>query len=236
MILQPAGGVSASDGPGGSDDSSKSTTQIAASDLQNARDKADQRANRSTRSSTSAGSASKPSTGKHAADPKAEAAELAAWEKKQASQRSAIRAATSGNKQVISRNIQFTKPVLGYRLSEPFGAGGSLWSAKHTGQDFAAPSGTEIRAVGAGEITDMEFSGAYGKRTKLRLDDGTEIWYCHQSAFKASVGDKVQAGELIGYVGTTGNSTGPHLHLEVRPGGGGPIDPMPWLREHGIDV
>ncbi len=68
----------------------------------------------------------------------------------------------------------------------------------------------------------------------LTLEDGTEIWYCHQSAFNVSVGDTVRAGELIGYVGSTGHVTGPHLHLEVRPGGGDPVDPDAALRQHGV--
>ena len=68
----------------------------------------------------------------------------------------------------------------------------------------------------------------------VTLDDGTEIWYCHQNAFGVSVGDVVRPGEQIGYVGATGNVTGPHLHLEVRPGGGDPVDPYAALVHHGL--
>ena len=68
----------------------------------------------------------------------------------------------------------------------------------------------------------------------MTLDDGTEIWYCHQTSFAVSGGETVRAGELIGYVGSTGNVTGPHLHLEVRPGGGDPVDPYAALVVHGV--
>lgn len=124
-------------------------------------------------------------------------------------------------------------PLDGYRLTATFGEYG-LWSSYHTGLDFAAPSGTPLRAVTNAVVTSAGSDGAYGNKTVLTLEDGTEIWYCHQSAFNVSVGDTVRAGELIGYVGSTGHVTGPHLHLEVRPGGGDPVDPDAALRQHGV--
>ena len=124
-------------------------------------------------------------------------------------------------------------PLDGYRLTATYGEYG-LWSSYHTGLDFAAPSGTSLRAVTNGVITSAGFDGAYGNKTVLTLEDGTEIWYCHQSSINVSVGDTVRAGEVIGAVGSTGNVTGPHLHLEVRPGGGDPVDPDAALRQHGI--
>ncbi|WP_418062325.1 peptidoglycan DD-metalloendopeptidase family protein [Pimelobacter simplex] len=120
-----------------------------------------------------------------------------------------------------------------YRLTARYGEYG-LWSSYHTGLDFAAPTGTPIRAVTNGVVTSASFDGAYGNKTVITLDDGTELWFCHQSAFAVSTGDKVRAGELIGYVGGTGHVTGPHLHLEVRPGGGDPVDPDAALRQHGV--
>lgn len=124
-------------------------------------------------------------------------------------------------------------PLNGYRLTATFGEYG-LWSSYHTGLDFAAPVGTPIYAVTNGTISSAGFDGAYGNKTVLTLEDGTELWFCHQSAFNVSTGQKVRAGELIGYVGATGHVTGPHLHLEVRPGGGDPVDPDAALRQHGV--
>ncbi|QNN55032.1 M23 family metallopeptidase [Nocardioides mesophilus] len=121
-----------------------------------------------------------------------------------------------------------------YHLTSRFGECSYLWSRCHTGLDFAAPTGTTISAVAAGTVTEAGYAGAYGNRTIVTLEDGTELWYCHQNSFGVSVGDTVRPGDLIGYVGSTGNVTGPHLHLEVRPGAGDPVDPFQALLVHGI--
>jgi murein DD-endopeptidase MepM/ murein hydrolase activator NlpD len=122
-----------------------------------------------------------------------------------------------------------------YHLTGRFGDVSGLWASVHTGLDFACPTGTPIHAVAGGTITDIGWAGSYGNRTVETLPDGTELWYAHQSRFGATVGEKVTEGETIGYVGATGNTTGPHVHLEVRPGGGDPVDPDPALKAHGID-
>jgi murein DD-endopeptidase MepM/ murein hydrolase activator NlpD len=122
----------------------------------------------------------------------------------------------------------------GYRLTAGFGECSSLWAHCHTGLDLAAPSGTPVRAVAAGTITDVGWAGAYGNRTVETLGDGTEIWYCHQETIGVRLGDDVAAGQEIGAVGSTGNTTGPHLHLEVRPGAGDPVDPAAALTAHGV--
>ncbi len=122
-------------------------------------------------------------------------------------------------------------PVDGYRLTARFGASG-LWASTHTGLDFAAPEGTPLRAVAPGVIAETGYDGAYGNKTVLRLDDGTVLWYAHQSAVEVEPGQRVSPGQVIGAVGSTGNVTGPHLHLEVRPGDGEPVDPDGWLHEH----
>ncbi|WP_258396378.1 M23 family metallopeptidase [Streptomyces sp. Amel2xB2] len=128
----------------------------------------------------------------------------------------------------------FKLPVSGYQLTSGFGESGSLWSNGHTGLDFAASSGTPIRAVHSGTVTSAGWAGSYGYRTIVKMDDGTELWFCHQSSMDVSSGQKVRTGEVIGRVGSTGNVTGAHLHLEVRPGGGSPIDPAAWLRGKGL--
>ncbi|CAN5372716.1 hypothetical protein BH09ACT10_BH09ACT10_03800 [soil metagenome] len=129
---------------------------------------------------------------------------------------------------------QWVLPVTGYRLTGRFGQRSSLWSTFHTGLDMAGPSGTTIVAMAAGTVKSVGYAGPYGQRTVFTLLDGTEIWYNHQSRIVVKEGDKVKPGQITGYTGSTGNVTGPHLHLEVRPGGGSPIDPEVALPKHGI--
>lgn len=130
---------------------------------------------------------------------------------------------------------QWVIPVVGYRLTARFGQGGGYWSSgRHTGLDFAGPSGSTIVSVAAGTVTDVGYEGAYGNRTIITLEDGTEVWYCHQSSTNVQVGQQVAPGDVIGATGSTGNVTGPHLHLEVHPGGGSPVDPYTVLQAHGV--
>ena len=75
-------------------------------------------------------------------------------------------------------------------------------------------------------MTSVGYDGAYGNKTVITLEDGTELWFCHQTSYTVSVGEQVRSGDLIGYVGSTGNTTGPHLHLEVRPGARRPGRPL----------
>lgn len=133
----------------------------------------------------------------------------------------------------IARN-QWHLPTVGYHLTGRFGMVSGLWASFHTGLDFAAPTGTPIYAVANGVITSTGWGGAYGNKTVETLEDGTEIWYAHQSAFEVQPGQHVTGGQLIGRIGSTGNTTGPHVHIEVRPGGGNPVDPYPAFLQHGV--
>lgn len=134
------------------------------------------------------------------------------------------------------RRNQWVLPVTGYTLTARFGQQSGLWSSgTHSGLDLAGPSGTKIVAIAAGTVKSAGYSGSYGLRTVITLADGTEIWYCHQSQIVVKAGDEVLPGQLTGYTGATGNVTGPHLHLEVRPPGSGPIDPEIAMRAHGIN-
>jgi murein DD-endopeptidase MepM/ murein hydrolase activator NlpD len=151
-------------------------------------------------------------------------------------------ALSANDKQAGSYDAQLAKnqwglPILAgdYHLTARFGDVSGLWRTVHTGLDFACPTGTPIHAVANGVITSTAWGGSYGNLTKETLPDGTELWYAHQSAYGSHVGEEVKEGEVIGYVGATGNVTGPHVHLEVRPGGGDPVDPDPALKAHGID-
>ncbi|MFC8408427.1 M23 family metallopeptidase [Streptomyces griseoincarnatus] len=131
---------------------------------------------------------------------------------------------------------QYALPTSSYTVTSTFGQAGAYWSSGyHTGLDFAAPTGTLIKAVHTGTITSAGWDGSYGYKTVLTLDDGTEVWYAHQSSINVSVGQKVATGDVIGRVGATGNVTGAHLHLEVHTGSGS-VDPAAWLAGKGLSI
>ncbi|CAN5372614.1 hypothetical protein BH24ACT12_BH24ACT12_08150 [soil metagenome] len=128
---------------------------------------------------------------------------------------------------------QWVLPLAGYVLTARWGETSSYWSTYHTGVDFAAASGTPIASIARGTVTFVGYDDAYGNKTEITLEDGTEVWYAHQTSQTVAVGQVVDPGELIGYVGATGNVTGPHLHLEVRTGGQD-VDPLGAFAEHGV--
>ncbi|MEV7126663.1 M23 family metallopeptidase [Streptomyces sp. NPDC093260] len=129
---------------------------------------------------------------------------------------------------------KFMLPVLQRGLSAYFGQAGVNWMSVHTGIDFPVAYGTTVMAATDGTVR-TQWNSAYGNMLILTAKDGTETWYCHLSSYRVPSGTSVKAGEPIAYSGNSGNSTGPHLHFEVRPAGGSPIDPLPWLRSHGLD-
>lgn len=110
---------------------------------------------------------------------------------------------------------------------------GPRWGRLHAGLDFSAPVGTPVRAMSSGTVTFAGVQGGYGNKIEITYWDGTLSYYGHLSAIGVAKGDAVAPGQVVGASGNTGSSTGPHLHLEVHPGGKTPIDPAPWLRERG---
>jgi peptidoglycan hydrolase-like protein with peptidoglycan-binding domain len=122
--------------------------------------------------------------------------------------------------------VRFFRPVPG-AIGDRFG-----WippGRLHTGLDFPEPKGTPIHAGGVGVVSFAGFNtGGYGNLVVISHRLGFETWYAHMSVIAASVGQRVSGGQTIGYVGSTGHSTGPHLHFEVRHFGT-PIDPTPYL-------
>ena len=134
----------------------------------------------------------------------------------------------------LEKEASWAMPLTSFRTTGTFGMSSSLWSNSHTGLDLAAPEGTVIRSIAAGSVREAGSAGAYGNRTVIRTDDGLDVWYCHQSRQHVAAGDRVAAGQRIGAVGSTGNVTGPHLHLEIRPAGGGPVDPAAVLAKRGL--
>ena len=143
-------------------------------------------------------------------------------------------ASKAGERESALRELQWVAPLTTYRITGTFGLSSALWSSTHTGLDLAAPSGAPVKAVSAGEVTEAGWAGSYGYRTIVTTSDGTEIWYCHQSQIAVSAGQSVTRAEPIGLVGATGNVTGPHLHIEVRPGGRDPVDPYAALMDRGV--
>lgn len=98
----------------------------------------------------------------------------------------------------------------------------------HTGIDIGCMAGSPIYAAHDGKVTFAGFNGDYGNQVRIATTGGLESSYNHMSRIAAQVGKNVSAGTLIGYIGTTGNSTGPHLHFEIRVNGKD-VDPMPYL-------
>ncbi|MEU1892950.1 peptidoglycan DD-metalloendopeptidase family protein [Streptomyces pristinaespiralis] len=116
---------------------------------------------------------------------------------------------------------------------------GSSWSSGyHTGVDFAVPTGTSVKAVASGKVVSAGWGGAYGYEIVIRHSDGRYSQYAHLSALTVRAGQQVSAGQRIARSGSTGNSTGPHLHFEIRtgPGYGSDIDPLAYLRARGVSV
>lgn len=106
-------------------------------------------------------------------------------------------------------------PVSG-TITSRYGARSSIRSSTHTGLDIACSTGTAIKVVAEGTVTFAAYNGSYGNLVKVDHGNGVETWYGHCSKIYSKVGDKVTAGDVIAAVGSTGNSTGPHLHLEIR--------------------
>ncbi|MGW3130459.1 M23 family metallopeptidase [Streptomyces sp. NPDC001123] len=129
---------------------------------------------------------------------------------------------------------KYVLPVTQKGLSAYFGQAGVNWMSVHTGIDFPVSYGTTVMAATDG-VVSTKWNSAYGNMMIVTAKDGTETWYCHLSSYRVAAGTTVKAGDPIAYSGNSGNSTGPHLHFEVRPAGGAAIDPLPWLRSHGLD-
>ncbi|MFD8042700.1 LysM peptidoglycan-binding domain-containing M23 family metallopeptidase [Streptomyces chartreusis] len=133
----------------------------------------------------------------------------------------------------------FSAPLSGASLGTGYKVAGSMWSSGyHTGVDFAAATGTPLKAVGAGTVVSAGWGGAYGNQVVIQLADGYYAQYAHLSSLSVSSGQTVTAGQQIGLSGATGNVTGPHLHFEIRttPDYGSDVDPVAYLRAKGVAI
>lgn len=142
-----------------------------------------------------------------------------------------------------TRDGRASMPIAsGYTIAARFGAIGK-WSRYHTGFDFSAPVGTPIHAPETGVVTTAgsgAASGWAGRYVTVRHPDGTSSLYAHMSTVSVSVGQKVSAGQVVGSVGMTGRTFGPHVHFEIYPAGVAPgdlyraVNPEPWLQALGL--
>ncbi|MFI0822184.1 M23 family metallopeptidase [Streptomyces sp. NPDC021098] len=134
-------------------------------------------------------------------------------------------------------------PVAKFVLGARFGLAGNLWSHNHSGQDFVVPTGTPVRAAHTGVVVKAGPYGggdgpAYGNAIVIKHDDQTYSQYAHLSRIDVRIGQSVTTGQQIGLSGDTGNTTGPHLHFEIRttPNYGSAVEPLAFLRAHGVKV
>ncbi|CAM5321681.1 LysM peptidoglycan-binding domain-containing protein OS=Streptomyces alboniger OX=132473 GN=CP975_31735 PE=3 SV=1 [Streptomyces alboniger] len=137
-----------------------------------------------------------------------------------------------------TRSGSMVSPV-GAGTGTPYHKAGSSWSkGYHTGVDFPVPTGTSVKSVGAGQVVSAGWEGSFGYQVVIRHSDGRYSQYAHLSAISVKTGQTVGGGQRIGRSGSTGNSTGPHLHFEVRtgPGFGTDIDPVAYLRSGGVRI
>ncbi|MET7308677.1 M23 family metallopeptidase [Streptomyces sp. NPDC005134] len=134
-------------------------------------------------------------------------------------------------------------PVSHYKLSASFGNDGSRWAHKHSGQDFAVPIGTRVEAAHSGVVVKAGPNGggdgpAYGNAIVIKHSNGMYSQYAHLSQIDVRIGQAVQTGEKIALSGNTGNSSGPHLHFEIRHTAnyGSAVNPVMFLNKEGVTV
>ncbi|MBT2528998.1 M23 family metallopeptidase [Streptomyces sp. ISL-99] len=176
----------------------------------------------------------------------ADSAKKAAADAKKAAdlKKAAAKAKTAAAKKAQAKKASsWMKPVQQYSLSATYGKGGGMWASKHSGQDFAVPTGTPVDAVHGGTVVKAGPNGAgdgpaYGNAIVVKHDNNTYSQYAHLSKVNVYPGQKVKTGERIGLSGNTGNSSGPHLHFEIRttPNYGTAINPVSFLRAEGVSV
>ncbi len=168
--------------------------------------------------------------------PKAETAAPKADTAERSTEAKANRSSDRAESAQTGNSSGWVKPV-DASASTAYRASGSSWSSGyHTGTDFSASAGTTVKAIGQGTVVSAGWGGSYGNEVVIKHSDGRYSQYAHMSSLSVSTGETVSGGQQIGLVGSTGNSTGPHLHFEVRtgPGYGSDINPTVYLRSHGV--
>ncbi|HEY9373827.1 M23 family metallopeptidase [Streptomyces sp.] len=177
------------------------------------------------------------------ADAQAQAAVKAAAVQKAVAKAKAAKAVKPVKAVKAKKAASWVKPVSGYTLTASFNQGGAMWAHKHSGQDFAVPVGTPVKAAGAGTVVKAGPNGggdgpAYGNAIVVKHANGKYSQYAHLSKINVHIGQKVGAGQKIALSGNTGNSSGPHLHFEIRttPNYGSALNPAAYLRSVGVSI
>lgn len=161
----------------------------------------------------------------------AKAARDAARKKAAAAAAEAKRKALAAAEAERKARRSWVKPIAGATFTSGYGW---RWGRMHNGNDFATPIGTPIVSMSSGTVIFAGGDGAFGNKVEIEYWDGTVSYYAHMDTISVSVGQQVAAGERVGTSGNSGRSTGPHLHLEIHPGGGKAVNPAPWLRARGL--
>ncbi|MFJ5775144.1 M23 family metallopeptidase [Streptomyces sp. NPDC093094] len=178
-----------------------------------------------------------------AAEAAAAAKAKAAAVKKAAAQQAAAKKAAAVKKAAAKKAVSWVSPVKHYAKSASFAQAGGMWAHTHSGQDFAVPSGTVVVAAHGGTVVKAGGNGAgdgpaYGNAVVIKHANGTYSQYAHLSRVDVRIGQVVATGQKIALSGNTGNSSGPHLHFEIRttPNYGTAVDPVAFLRGKGLTV
>ncbi|MGW0790668.1 transglycosylase family protein [Streptomyces sp. NPDC002911] len=196
--------------------------------------------NKATNKATNKGTegpAAKPATPKVTEKPAAKPATPQVTEKPRTAAPKKEAKPVQAEKRASKPRSGLTAPVSA-RTATPYRQAGSWSSGYHTGVDFPVPTGTSVKAVSSGKVVSAGWAGAYGYEIVIRHSDGKYSQYAHLSSLHVREGQQVGSGQRIARSGSTGNSTGPHLHFEIRtgPGYGSDIDPVGYLRAGGASV
>ncbi|CAM5619211.1 M23 family metallopeptidase OS=Streptomyces alboniger OX=132473 GN=CP975_19835 PE=4 SV=1 [Streptomyces alboniger] len=149
----------------------------------------------------------------------------------------------AAKKAAAKKKVSWIDPVRKYTLTASFDQAGGMWQAKHSGQDFAVPTGTKVMAAHGGTVVKAGGNGAgdgpaYGNAIVIKHGSGTYSQYAHLSRIDVRVGQIVKTGRRIALSGNTGNTTGPHLHFEIRTTAnyGSAVGPGQFLHAKGVHV
>jgi murein DD-endopeptidase MepM/ murein hydrolase activator NlpD len=171
------------------------------------------------------------------------ATEAKAAQAKAAKAAAAAKTKAAAVKKAAAKKPSWVDPVQKYKLSASFAQAGGMWQSTHSGQDFAVASGTKVVAAHGGTVVKAGGNGAgdgpaYGNAVVIKHGNGTYSQYAHLSRIDVKAGQIVKTGQRIALSGNTGNSSGPHLHFEIRTKAsyGSAIDPVAFLRSKGVTV